>query len=211
MGNGPEFWIVAGPNGAGKTTCCQRKPISLLLRHVNFLNPDDLTKQKLNSAGYRGFTNAPTDIQTRLFFASADEVQLQLEASIEASQTVGVETVLSSDKYRELVNRVHERNGVFRLVYVALKSSAIAMKRVAIRVSNGGHGIPDDKIDARFHRSLQNLTWFASRAHSFWVLDNSENDPSRLPIMIAFGSQGRVDSISDDAFPEMKTALAPLV
>lgn len=172
MGNGPEFWIVAGPNGAGKTTCCQRKPISFLLRHVSFLNPDDLTRQKLIARGFSGFRDSPINVQTQLFFESADEVQSILESSIEADQTVGVETVLSSDKYRKLVNRVHEKGGVFRLVYIALRSSTIAKERVAARVAKGGHGIPEGKIDARYVRSLENLAWFACRSHcfGFWII-----------------------------------------
>ena len=48
----PTLWIVAGPNGAGKTTCTQRRPISMLLPGVRFLNSDDLSREKLIRQGF---------------------------------------------------------------------------------------------------------------------------------------------------------------
>jgi predicted ABC-type ATPase len=102
----PELWIVAGPNGAGKTTCVQKEPISGLLPGVRFLNPDDRTLTKLRGAGYGGFADAPLDVQSRLFIESADEVLLDLQADVAAGEPVGVETVLSSGKYRSLVDHV---------------------------------------------------------------------------------------------------------
>ena len=48
----PEFWIVAGPNGAGKTTLVSKGPISQLLSHVVYWNPDDLARQILIERGF---------------------------------------------------------------------------------------------------------------------------------------------------------------
>jgi predicted ABC-type ATPase len=112
----PELWIVAGPNGAGKTTCVQREPISAILPNIPFLNPDDKTLQKLKTHGYSGFRDTPLDLQTRLFFESADEVHAELERAIAAHRPVGVETVLSSNKYRSLVEAVNAANGFVRLI-----------------------------------------------------------------------------------------------
>ena len=207
----PELWIVAGPNGAGKTTCVQKIPASNFISSVAFLNPDNVTLEKLRRNGYRGFSDAPVDVQTSLFFESADEVQHRLEAAIERGESVGIETVLSTDKYRKLVERVLELNGRFQLIYVALRTPEIAQARVANRVARGGHGIPNDKIASRFFRSLEKLTWNASRAHTFWVLDNSEPISDKPLGLIALGREGKVKFLADDTFPEMKTALAPLV
>ena len=51
----------------------------------------------------------------------------------------------------------------------------------ATRVKRGGHGIPDDKIDQRWKRSLELLPRFVRRASAFWVVDNSDSDPARPP------------------------------
>ncbi len=205
----PEFWIVAGPNGAGKTTCVQKEPIASLLPNVSFINPDDLTLRKLIDAGYGGFHDAPIDVQTKHFFESADEVQLQLELAIESGKSIGVETVLSTHKYRPLVDRVIAMNGRFYLIYITLLSPKISIERVASRVKRGGHGISEDKIEARFYRSHTNLSWFAIRAHSFWVIDNSDNRLEGAPAMSAYGSCGRVTFL-DSAHETIRMALSTL-
>lgn len=206
--NVPELWIVAGPNGAGKTTSVQKEPISGWLPAVAFANPDDRTLAKLLAAGYAGFAYAPADVQTRLFLESADEVFAELEAAVHQNRAVGVETVLSSGKYRPLVERVLERAGIVGLIYVALSSPEISRQRIAARVQRGGHGVPDDKIPVRWQRSLDALAWFARRATTFWVVDNSDPDPAVPPRLLASGRKGVLEYLAVDAFPEMKAALA---
>jgi predicted ABC-type ATPase len=206
----PELWIIAGPNGAGKTTCAQNEPISTLLSDTPFLNPDDRTLIKLREAGYQGFLDAPVDVQTRLFFESADEVFEELKKALARKKKVGVETVLSSDKYRSLVGGVRQDGGIVCLIYVALSSPAIAKERVAARVKRGGHGIPDDKIEKRWQRSLENLIWFAQQATNFWVIDNSDSDPRICPTLIASGKDGILDYLAENTFQAMKVVLSSI-
>ena len=206
----PELWLIAGPNGAGKTTCAQKKPISDLLPDVAFLNPDDRTLLKLRTLSFQGFADAPIEVQTRLFLESASEVFGELKVAVANGQKVGVETVLSTDKYRELVEDVRKLDGVFCLIYVALSAPLIAKARVAARVKRGGHGIPDDKIEKRWERSLSNLAWFAERASNFWVIDNSNSNPADSPRLVAMGKDGVLEYLDDNAFPEIKAALSSL-
>jgi predicted ABC-type ATPase len=206
----PEFWIVAGPNGAGKTTCAKSEPMSSLLPDVPFLNPDERTLAKLQSLGYQGFVDSPADVQMRFFFESADEVFADLQKAISTNTPVGVETVLSSDKYCSLVETVREKQGFIGLIYVTLASPLLAMERVAARVKRGGHGIPEDKIQQRWRRSLDNLAWFAGRASAFWVIDNSVSNPDTARLLVANGKLGVLEAVSDAAFPELKVALSTL-
>jgi len=206
----PEFWIVAGPNGAGKTTCVQREPIRTILPPVHFVNPDNRTLEKLQAAGFQGFHDAPADVQTRLFIESADEVYADSANRLAAGESVGVETVLSSTKYCSLVRWVRQHRGTVRLIYVCLNSPDLARDRVARRVKLRGHGIPDDKVAARWRRSLQFLTWFAGQADEFWVIDNSDTNPDHGPTLAAYGNYGFIETLSDLTFPELRTALAAL-
>lgn len=144
----PTLWIVAGPNGAGKTTSTQREPISQLLTGVRFLNPDDLSREKLICRGFAGFADAPDDERRAAFLESADQVFDELSRSIRAGEAVGVETVLSTDKYRTVVETVRQMGGFVGLIYVALESPELACQRVAARVRRGGHDVPIDKIEA---------------------------------------------------------------
>jgi predicted ABC-type ATPase len=206
----PEFWIVAGPNGAGKTTCAKSEPMFSMLPDVPFLNPDERTLAKLQSLGYQGFLDSPADVQMRLFFESADEVFADLQQAISKNTPIGVETVLSSDKYCSIVETVREKQGFIGLIYVALASPFLAKQRVAARVQRGGHGIPEDKIEQRWRRSLDNLPWFACRASAFWVIDNSESNPDTPRLLVANGKQGRLEELNEAAFPELKAALSSL-
>ena len=203
----PEFWIIAGPNGAGKTTCVSRQPFSLILPHITFLNPDERTLEKLRSLGFAGFQDAPADVQSRCFLESADAVFAELKEAIDDDRSVGVETVLSTGKYRPLVEEVTEVGGFVGLIYITLSSPALAKERVAARVRRGGHGIPDEKIEQRWKRSLDCLAWFCARVTAFWIIDNSDSDPAHVPHLLARGRNGKLEFLEETAFPELKAAL----
>jgi predicted ABC-type ATPase len=206
----PEFWIVAGSNGAGKTSCVSKEPVRRLIPTVTFLNPDDRTLDKLRAAGHQGFRDAPADVQLRLFLESADEVFEELRTRLNRAESVGIETVLSTSKYESLVEQVVCANGFVGLIYVALSSPAIAKDRVAARVRRGGHGVPEDKIEQRWQRSLDYLPQFAAKVTKFWVVDNSGSMPDVDPILVATGTFGKLDSLEGNTFPELNAALLKL-
>lgn len=126
----PEFWIVAGANGAGKTTLVQAHPIRNVLPQVKFLNPDDHARALLRQHGYRGFSDAPPPALQKAFLEAANAVETELEASLRSGEAIGVETVLSSDKYQPRVGFVREPGGFVGLIYIALASPELACARV---------------------------------------------------------------------------------
>ena len=208
MSTPAQFWIVAGPNGAGKTTCVQAEPIRGVLPAIPFLNPDDVTKQLLDERGIARFADAPAGVLRECFVRAAEEVERQLIDTIGRGESVGIETVLSTDKYRPLVEQVRRLGGELHLVYVTVASPEISVRRVAIRVAKGGHDVPSDKIAERYRRSLANLGWFAAHSRSFWVFDNS--DPAPRPVMRAYGSRGKLEYLDPDSPPPLLAALSAL-
>lgn len=203
----PDFWIVAGPNGAGKTTLVSKGPLSQLLSNVIFSNPDELARQILLKRGFSGFSDVPESDLRSAFVAAADLTFANLKSCLLKGVSCGVETVLSSDKYQELVNIVLSSNGRFGLIYVGLRSPEIACERVALRVLQRGHDVPHDKIVARWQRSIENLHWFASRADRFLIFDNSSVDPAQSGRKIAEGGEGRIRWHDAAAIPELYAAL----
>jgi len=204
----PELWIIAGPNGAGKTTLAQARPIRELLPRVRFLNPDDAALALLVQQGYRGFADAPEHIQREVFLAAARKITEELDVALHRSEPVGVETVLSSDKYRAPVEFVQEHGGFVGFIYVALASPELACARVARRVRAGGHNVPEDKTRARWHRSLANLEWFARRASACWVFDNSDENPAVPPQLVATGRAGFLEFLAPATFDSLRSALS---
>ena len=104
-------------------------------------------------------------------------IEQWLDASIAAQQTVGVETVLSTDKYRRLVRKAQPAAFEIRLIYVFVRSVEIQLERIRLRVSKGGHAVPDDKVRERRERSFDQLSWFFHHADAAWLLDNSDAEP----------------------------------
>ena len=51
------------------------------------------------------------------------------------------------------------------------------IERVRFRVSKGGHDVPNDKIVARYARSLAQMPWFLAEADLAWFYDNSGAAP----------------------------------
>ena len=207
----PEFWIIAGPNGAGKSTFVQAEPLGRLLPHVRFLNPDDLARERLTAAGWRGFADAPAAEQRAAFLAAAEAVAAQTDFVLARGEAAGVETVLSTDKYRVAVERVRDAAGFVGLIYIGLATPQLACARVSRRAGEGGHAVPPEKIAARWHRSLAHLPWFAKRASAFWIFDNSNEDPVIPPLLAAHGADGHVNFLASSAPAWVRTALATLL
>lgn len=183
----PIFWIVGGPNGSGKSSLYEGAEIEAFGRSVWIINPDLLTARiraverlDLNSAN----------------IAAVERIEGWLDASIKAHQTVGVETVLSTDKYRRLVVEAKSRSFEFRLIYVLLDSPERNIERVRLRVAKGGHDVPVEKIRARYRRSLDQLPWFLEQADRAWLFDNSAATP--IPVGEKRGGTITVDPRAPD-------------
>lgn len=189
----PRLWIVAGPNGSGKSTLYGRTDIKDFGRSVWIINPDLLTahiakreKLKLRQA------NAET----------LDRIRAWLVASIKAYRTIGVETVLSTPKYRRLVRSAKELGFEIRLLYVTLQTVEMNIERVKARVREGGHTVPVGKIRSRQKRSYKQLPWFLDQADVALLYDNS----STAPKLIGTKEKGTV-SISPEAPKELLNSL----
>lgn len=164
----PRLWIVAGPNGCGKSSAYDRSDVDEFGGSVWIINPDLLTvrirdQEKLQLAEAN--------------LASVQRIERWLDASIEAHQTIGVETVLSTDKYRRLVRKAKGLGFEFRLIYVFVDSAERQLERIAIRVAKGGHAVPAEKVRERRERSFDQLPWFYHHADAAWLFDNSRAEP----------------------------------
>lgn len=167
----PVLWIVAGPNGSGKSSLYNRTDIEGWGGSVWIINPDLLTAKIVEEEGA-----AALDAN----LSAVKRVETWLYASVDAYQTVGVETVLSSPKYRALVERAHERGFEVRMIYVVLASADLQLARIRQRVRDGGHDVPKEKVVDRRRRSLEELCWFASKVEQLFVFDNSAGQPNLI-------------------------------
>ena len=68
-----------------------------------------------------------------------------------------IETTLSTRSYVHLVRRAQTLGYKVHLIFFFLENEEQAIARVAQRVMNGGHGIPEEDIRRRFTRGIYNL------------------------------------------------------
>ncbi len=188
----PRLWIVAGPNGSGKTSIYDNADIEDFGRSVWIINPDALAKLIRD---IERLELLPANLE------AVRRIEQWLYSSIEAYQTVGVETVLSTPKYRALVLAAKERKFTIRLIYVLLSSPQLNIERVRLRVAKGGHDVPSEKILERRERSLAQLPWFLAQADDAWLFDNSGEKPR----LVGTKSKGKI-KLTSTALPEIRKA-----
>jgi predicted ABC-type ATPase len=191
----PWFWIVAGPNGAGKTTLVEKGIIQAIVGHdLVTLNADVRTRELL----------AADPLMPDANLQAAIEIDGRVAACIEQHIDVLVETVLSSDKYLDDIERARTLGYLVGMIYVGLASSRDSLRRVALRHARGGHDVPPDKVVSRWSRSIAMLGRMADKLDRLFVFDNTRPEGPRL---IALGIGRQVTLLEAGRIPQIDAAL----
>jgi predicted ABC-type ATPase len=193
----PSFWIIGGANGSGKTTSYTAARLTEAAGSVWIINPDALAARIVVTEGL-----APEAANLQ----AVVRIEAWLDASISAHQTVGVETVMSTAKYRRIVERARGLGFRTRLVYVVLRDADLNVARVAARVAKGGHDVPEDKIRSRRTRSFEQLSWFFNAVDRADIFDNSGASP-----LLLVTKEGDEVTIHGPLFDELANALRPAI
>lgn len=183
-GKRPSTYVIAGPNGAGKTTFAT-KFLPEFLRCREFLNAD------LIAAGLSPFAPETQNVRAgRLLLERIRELT-------SARHDFGFETTLSGRTYRRILERMRIDGYTVNLVFLWLPSVDLAVSRVANRVRQGGHGIPEMDIRRRFQAGLRNLReLYMPLCDNCWIYDASVIPP----IEIAASEYGQLHVSRSDLF-----------
>lgn len=159
----PSLYIIAGCNGAGKTTAAYTL-LPNVFTTTEFVNADEIAR------GLSPFNPSGVAFQ-------AGRIMLErLEYLIDESQNFSFETTLSGLTYLDFIKKAKEKGYGITLFFVYLDSVNLAKERVAIRVSKGGHNIPDAVIERRYYKGIRNFSSYAKEANDWYVYDNSGNE-----------------------------------
>ncbi len=163
----PNLYIIAGPNGAGKTT--------IALSAVRAFGCKEFVNADLIASGLSPLAPEKSAIH-------AGRIMLErLDTLIKANATFAFETTLASRHLVNLIKLARKQGYEINLIFVRLENAELALKRVKLRVSKGGHNIEPKVIKRRFKRGLENFFSLYSDIANNWVLlDNSET-----PIIVA--------------------------
>jgi predicted ABC-type ATPase len=161
---GPHLWLIAGPNGVGKTTYAFRH-IRAVSGSVNFVNLDEIA---------RGLSPLAPEVQrVRAARTALDLTRLFLREGVSFS----LETTLAGRGHLGTIARAYAAGFDVRLLYFAVTTVDICLSRIARRVLEGGHDVPEAEVRRRFGRSIANLPTYLQRVGLWRVFDNNGHQP----------------------------------
>ncbi|MDZ4811742.1 MAG: AAA family ATPase [Pseudomonadota bacterium] len=166
----PWFVLIAGVNGSGKSTFARPETIAGLLEEsdadfIEVINPDTET-QRIRAA------NPHLALGEANLIAAVTCENAARERIAAKRGHFAIETVLSTDKYRDIVSHAIRLGWRFLFVYIVIDSVEESKRRVAFRVKHGGHDVPEDKLRKRWNLSRANMPWFWSAATSAFLFRN---------------------------------------
>lgn len=178
----PTLFLIAGPNGAGKSTFYD----TVLKPRVRapFINADIIQRDELK---------APS---AEAAYEAAKIASARRDDCLRSARSFVTETVFSHPSKLEMLGAA--RKAGFRIVifHLHLGSADLAVARVAARIEEGGHPVPETKIRERYARNQQLIHDAVLMADKGAVYDASRLN--QAPRLLAKTSHGQADWTAQD-------------
>lgn len=168
-----QLWVLAGGNGSGKSTFyrTQLQPLGLA-----FVNADQIAKEV--------YPDAP-ELHSYEAASIAENLRMQLLSN---GRSFCFETVYSHPSKIDFVAKAKALGYQVVLVFIHLDNTMLNKARISQRVKEGGHFVPDSKVESRIPRTLQHVLHTVPLCDELWVLDNSNtNFPFRTVLRMKGG------------------------
>lgn len=179
----PFIFVLAGVNGAGKSSVGG----SILRAHgLTWFNPDTFSRDLMAKSG------SSKEVADGDAWAYG---KAQLAAAMANRTNFAFETTLGGTTIPRLVGEAAATHDVL-MIFCGLASVQLHLDRVKLRVRQGGHDIPEEKIRKRWESSRQNLIGLLPRLAHLQMFDNSaEAAPGEdvpFPVLVLEMKDGRV-------------------
>ena len=161
MSKAKQLWVLAGGNGSGKSTfyATRLKPLGL-----PFINADILAKQLY-----------PEQAEQYSYEAAKVAETMRLKLLTEG-RSFCFETVFSHPSKIDFIAQAKAMAYEVILVFIHLDNVSLNQARVAQRVSEGGHSVPEEKVSGRIPKVLQNIQQTLPLCDQCYLLDNARLD-----------------------------------
>ena len=90
------------------------------------------------------------------------------------------ETTLFARYFVSLVKEAQQQGYFVTLVFFWLNNVELALQRVKIRVSEGGHDIPEETIKKHYKMGIKNLIKMYIPVCDYWIVVNNSKSPFQL-------------------------------
>lgn len=167
MSSQKQLWLLAGGNGAGKSTFYRTQ---LAPFGVPFVNADNIAREVF-----------PDNPEAHSYQAAAIAENMRNELLAEG-RSFCFETVFSHTSKIDFMASAKAMGYEIILVFVYLASPALHKARIQQRITEGGHAVPDNKVETRLPRTFENIKTAIQLADQSYLLDNSDNEQ---PLQIA--------------------------
>ena len=183
-----NLYIIGGCNGAGKTTA-SFTVLPEVLGCREFVNSDEIAH------GLSPFN--PSSVMQ----AAGRIMVSRIRELLGKGETFAIETTLSRT-YASLVRQAHSKGYIVTLIFFWLRTPELALQRVAERVSNGGHDIPQAVTRRRYVSGINNFFKLYAPLVDCWMVYDNSDTPRTL---IAHGGKDVPTTVLDeDLFTKMK-------
>ena len=178
----PILHLIAGPNGAGKSTFYEA--VLTRITVAPFVNADVIQRDELR------------DPDPTASYKAARIAEERRRQFIESGRTFVAETVFSHPSKLQLLQTARDAGFEVYVYHVGVADADQSVRRVAYRVSEGGHPVPEDKIRARFARNGVLIRQAVLGADKGYVYDNSVR--GRRPRMGLYFERGQIIQATTD-------------
>ena len=156
-----QLWLLAGGNGAGKSTFYRT---ALQPRGMALVNADNIARDM-----------APDSTEEASYAAAQLAEHLRYDL-LNKGVRFCFETVISHPSKIDFIAQAKALGYEVVLVFIHLDNSDLNKARVIQRVSEGGHNVPEEKIESRIPRTLNHIKTALPLADEVYLLDNSRWD-----------------------------------
>lgn len=177
----PTLFMLAGPNGAGKSTLYE----TVIKPKVKapFINADLIQKSELD------------DQSMQTAYRAAKIAEERRRKYISLKKSFVSESTFSHPLKIKLLDDAKRLGFRILVFHINVRDPKLSVARVATRVEEGGHDVPEDKILSRYERNQPLIRQAVIKADRAFVYDNSLlNKPPQL--ILSF-SHGRIERVAD--------------
>lgn len=176
----PRLLVIAGCNGSGKSS------FSRSLVPSDSIIPFDYDFHFLSR--YKSLLEIDIKEQMAHNLASSD-LTTEIEEAWELGKDFAFETNFDNEPMF-WPDQFKAKGYEIFLIFICLESIDLANKRVAIRVENGGHFVPNFEVERRYNAGFKNLNRVYSQFEFVDILEGSAH--GKVPKHIASIENGKV-------------------